>query len=93
LSSRGDSAGEQPRRRAARCSLELVLHSAADRFEELVSGSWRPPGATGSDAMFVGFLESVDSTRLYGACIGGAPHRSHGSLVFSRTPTTALASS
>jgi hypothetical protein len=53
------------------CSIQqqFILHSAVDRFEELSGPSgygWRSPGVTGTEAMFVGLLEPVENTRVYG---------------------------
>ena len=46
------------------------MHASLDRFEELTgpsSGkSWRTPGSTGNDAMWVGLLCPVDDFRVYG---------------------------
>eukprot|EP00591_Stephanopyxis_turris_P013341 CAMPEP_0195520848 /NCGR_PEP_ID=MMETSP0794_2-20130614/17581_1 /TAXON_ID=515487 /ORGANISM="Stephanopyxis turris, Strain CCMP 815" /LENGTH=191 /DNA_ID=CAMNT_0040650283 /DNA_START=42 /DNA_END=617 /DNA_ORIENTATION=- len=49
---------------------QFIVHSALDRFEELTgptSGNrWRTPGATGSDAMWVGLLCPIEDLRVYG---------------------------
>lgn len=58
--------------KAKECSLrqQFILHAALDRFDEL-SGpppgfAWRTPGSTGSDAMWVGLLSTVEEFRVYG---------------------------
>jgi hypothetical protein len=49
---------------------QFIVHAALDRFEEITgpaSGSrWRTPGASGSDAMWVGLLSPVEDMRVYG---------------------------
>mmetsp|Transcript_18578 Transcript_18578/g.53565 ORF Transcript_18578/g.53565 Transcript_18578/m.53565 type:complete len:114 (-) Transcript_18578:626-967(-) len=54
------------------CSLrhQFIIHAALDRFEEItgpLSGNrWRTPGATGSNAMWVGLLCPIEEVRVYG---------------------------
>jgi len=54
------------------CSLkqQFILHTALDRFVQVAGPPpgfmWRNPGATGTDAMFVGLLFPVDDLRCYG---------------------------
>lgn len=49
---------------------QFICHAALDRFYELTgpnSGNrWRTPGATGSEAMWVGLLCPVEELRVYG---------------------------
>jgi len=54
------------------CSMthQFVIHSALDRFEEITALSigqrWRTPGATGTNAMWVGLLCPIDDMKIYG---------------------------
>jgi len=54
------------------CSLryQFIIHAALDRFEEitgpLADNRWRTPGATGSNAMWVGLLCPIEEVRVYG---------------------------
>lgn len=54
------------------CSMthQFVIHSALDRFEEITALSirqrWRTPGATGTNAMWVGLLCPIDDMKVYG---------------------------
>mmetsp|Transcript_733 Transcript_733/g.1348 ORF Transcript_733/g.1348 Transcript_733/m.1348 type:complete len:192 (-) Transcript_733:397-972(-) len=49
---------------------QIMLHASLDMFEELTNPSneksWRSPGATGSDAMWVGLLCQIEGMRIYG---------------------------
>eukprot|EP00568_Trieres_chinensis_P005023 CAMPEP_0183296030 /NCGR_PEP_ID=MMETSP0160_2-20130417/3759_1 /TAXON_ID=2839 ORGANISM="Odontella Sinensis, Strain Grunow 1884" /NCGR_SAMPLE_ID=MMETSP0160_2 /ASSEMBLY_ACC=CAM_ASM_000250 /LENGTH=197 /DNA_ID=CAMNT_0025457597 /DNA_START=42 /DNA_END=635 /DNA_ORIENTATION=+ len=47
---------------------QFIIHAALDRFEEITgSGNrWRTPGATGSNAMWVGLLCPIEDVRVYG---------------------------
>jgi hypothetical protein len=57
---------------AVQCSLrqQFILHAACDRFDQLAGPhqgfAWRSPGASGSDAMFVGLLCPIEDMRVYG---------------------------
>lgn len=52
------------------CSLhfQFILHASLDRLEEMTAPGqrWRTPGATGSEAMWVGLLCPVENYRVYG---------------------------
>lgn len=54
------------------CSLhhQFIIHAALDRFEEITGpmagNRWRTPGATGSNAMWVGLLCPIEEVRVYG---------------------------
>eukprot|EP00549_Striatella_unipunctata_P016913 CAMPEP_0118720516 /NCGR_PEP_ID=MMETSP0800-20121206/30152_1 /TAXON_ID=210618 ORGANISM="Striatella unipunctata, Strain CCMP2910" /NCGR_SAMPLE_ID=MMETSP0800 /ASSEMBLY_ACC=CAM_ASM_000638 /LENGTH=179 /DNA_ID=CAMNT_0006628161 /DNA_START=13 /DNA_END=552 /DNA_ORIENTATION=- len=47
---------------------QFLIHGSLDRFEELADPKkkWRPQGASGSNAMWVGLLYPVENLRLYG---------------------------
>jgi hypothetical protein len=57
---------------SVQCSLrqQFILHAALDRFDQLAGPhqgfAWRSPGASGSDAMFVGLLCPIEDMRVYG---------------------------
>uniref|UniRef100_A0A7S2EIS9 Trafficking protein particle complex subunit n=1 Tax=Trieres chinensis TaxID=1514140 RepID=A0A7S2EIS9_TRICV len=62
-----------PSMNGSRCSLrqQFILHAAIDRFDELTAPMgwgcrWRPTGAVGTDAMWVGLLCPIEELRVYG---------------------------
>ena len=53
------------------CSLkqQFILHSSLDKFQQIEGPppgyGWRSAGVSGTDAMFVGLLQSVEDMRVY----------------------------
>jgi hypothetical protein len=58
------------------CSIrqQFYLHAALDRLDQMIGpqplpgggGTWRSPGVTGNDAMFIGLLDTIEDLRIYG---------------------------